>query len=53
MHRFEGKKYHEIATELNLSPRTVEAQMYLALNQVRKIIKSKWFVLLLGFLMQQ
>lgn len=47
MHRFEGKKYQEIATELNLSPRTVEAQMYQALNQVRKIIRAKWFLLLL------
>jgi RNA polymerase sigma-70 factor (family 1) len=50
MHRFEGKKYQEIAAELNLSPRTVEAQMYQALKQVRKIIKAKWFLLLLGFL---
>jgi RNA polymerase sigma-70 factor (family 1) len=49
MHRFEGKKYQEIAAELNLSPRTVEAQMYHALNQVRKIIRTKWFLLLLWF----
>ncbi len=50
MHRFEGKKYQEIASELNLSLRTVEAQMYQALHQVRKIIKAKWFFLLLIFI---
>ncbi|MCE6990158.1 sigma-70 family RNA polymerase sigma factor [Dyadobacter sp. CY323] len=50
MHRFEGKKYQEIATELNLSLRTVEAQMYQALHQVRKIIQKKWFLLFIAFL---
>ncbi len=50
MHRVEGKKYHEIATELNLSLRTVEAQMYQALRQVRRIINEKWFLLLLTFI---
>lgn len=43
MHRFEGRKYGEIADELNLSLRTVEAQMYMATSQVRKIIQQKWF----------
>lgn len=47
MHRFEGKKYQEIAAELNLSLRTVEAQMYQALHQVRKILRIKWFFLIL------
>lgn len=42
MHRFEGKKFQEIATELNLSLRTVEAQMYGAVHQVRKIIRTRW-----------
>ena len=50
MHRFEGKKYQEIASELNLSLRTVEAQMYQALHQVRRIIKDKWFLLFFTFL---
>ncbi|WP_138484688.1 RNA polymerase sigma-70 factor [Dyadobacter bucti] len=50
MHRFEGKKYQEIAAELNLSLRTVEAQMFQALHQVRSIIRDKWFVLLLAFM---
>lgn len=50
MHRFEGKKYQEIASELNLSLRTVEAQMYQALHQVRKIIKAKWLFLMFIFI---
>lgn len=50
MHRFEGKKYQDIATELNLSLRTVEAHMYQALRHVRSIIKTKWFFLLLSFI---
>lgn len=41
MHRFEGKKFQEIADELNLSLRTVEAQMYEAVHQVRKIVRAK------------
>jgi RNA polymerase sigma-70 factor (family 1) len=50
MHRFEGRKYQEIATELNLSLRTVEAQMYQALHQVRKMIRDKWLLVLLLFI---
>lgn len=42
MHRFEGRKYQEIASELNLSLRTVEAQMYGAIHEVRKIIRARW-----------
>lgn len=44
MHRFEGRKYSDIAQELNLSLRTVEAQMYLATSQIRKVIQQKWFL---------
>jgi RNA polymerase sigma-70 factor (family 1) len=44
MHRFEGRKYSEIAQELSLSLRTVEAQMYLATSQIRKAIQQKWFL---------
>lgn len=36
--RFEGKKNKEIAAELNLSLKTVEAHMARALSQLRKII---------------
>lgn len=50
MHRYEGKKYNEIATELGLSLRTVESQMYGAMHELRRIIKAKWFFLLLAFL---
>jgi len=42
MHRFEGKKYQEIAEELNLSLRTIEAHMYQAMHQIRNILKDKW-----------
>jgi RNA polymerase sigma-70 factor (family 1) len=51
MHRYEGKKYGEIASELGLSLRTVEAQMYSAMQEVRRIIRTKWFFLLLIFLL--
>lgn len=47
MHRFDGKKYAEIADELHLSVRTVEVHMYRAIHHVREILKDKWLVLLL------
>ncbi|GAB3278904.1 RNA polymerase sigma-70 factor [Larkinella harenae] len=47
MHRFEGKRYQDIANELNLSLRTVEAQVYMALHQVRKLLKDKWLLVIL------
>jgi len=37
--RFEEKRYAEIAEELNLSIKTVEAQMGKALKQLREKIK--------------
>lgn len=42
MHRFEGKKYQEIANELNLSLRTIEAHLYQAMRQIRNALKDKW-----------
>lgn len=42
MHRFEGKKYQEIADELNLSLRTIEAHIYQAMHQIRNTLKDKW-----------
>jgi len=50
MHRFEGKKYQEIANELNLSLRTVEAHLYQAIRQIRIALKDKWLgvILLIG-----
>lgn len=47
MHRFEGKKYQEIATELNLSLRTIEAHLYQAIRQIRTSLKDKWLMLML------
>lgn len=39
MHRFEGKKYAEIATALSLSVKTIEAEMTKALHTLRKEIE--------------
>lgn len=38
MSRFEGKKNKEIAKELNLSVRTVERHIYLALTELKRIM---------------
>lgn len=40
MNRFEGKKYHEIAQELDISIKTVEAQMSKALRIFREDLKE-------------
>lgn len=40
MHRFDGKKYAEIADELSLSVKTVEAEMTKALLALRKEIEN-------------
>jgi RNA polymerase sigma-70 factor (ECF subfamily) len=45
MHRFEGKKYQEIADELNLSLRTVEAHLFQAIRQIRNTLKDKWLLI--------
>jgi len=50
MHRFEGKKFQEIASEMDLSLRTVETHMYQAVHQVRQFLREKWLVLLLSLL---
>ncbi|MFM2229718.1 MAG: hypothetical protein RL607_976 [Bacteroidota bacterium] len=36
MHRIDGKKYHEIADELNISIKAVEKRIHLALMELRK-----------------
>ncbi len=38
--RIDGLKYHEIASKLNLSVKTVEAQMGIALKQLRVMLKD-------------
>lgn len=49
--RFEGKKYQEIATELNISPKTVETHMSRALSLLRQALQHEWmWVLLFTFL---
>ena len=40
MHRIEGMKYHEIATHLSISIKTVEADMSKVLKTLRKEIES-------------
>jgi RNA polymerase sigma-70 factor (ECF subfamily) len=43
LNRNEGLTHSEIASKLNLSVRTVENQMYRALNTIRTILKEKYF----------
>ncbi len=40
MHRIDGKKYSEIAEELNISVKAVEKRIHLALVELRKKIKT-------------
>ncbi|RIV27172.1 RNA polymerase sigma-70 factor [Fibrisoma montanum] len=46
LNRFEGKKYQEIADELQLSIKTVEVQLYRANKHIRSLLKRKWYLLL-------
>ncbi len=48
MHRFENKKYAEIAAELQLATKTVEVQIRKASHFVRDLLRSKWTLLLVG-----
>lgn len=41
LHRFEGKKYREIAREMNVSESSVEKYMIMALKILRKAVKEK------------
>ena len=49
MSRFLGLKYKEIAERLNISPKTVENQMGIALKQLRELLKEYAPVLLFIF----
>lgn len=42
MRRVEGKKYEEIASELNISLKTVKEHMYQALKQIRSQLRQRW-----------
>jgi RNA polymerase sigma-70 factor (family 1) len=53
MNRFEGKKYHEIATELQLSQKTVEAHIGKALSLVRKGLQHHWLASVLIMMMSE
>ena len=46
MNRFEGKKPEEIAEELTISGRTVEAHLYQAYKFLRAALREKWLVIL-------
>ncbi len=48
MCRVDGKKYEEVADELNISLKTVKEHMYRALQHLRKAIREKWPVSLAG-----
>src|SRR5690606_27658140 len=46
MNRYEGKKYQEIASELQISLKTVEAHMSKALATLRKALKTDWLTII-------
>jgi RNA polymerase sigma-70 factor (family 1) len=48
MHRFESKKYTEIAKELQLAPKTVEVQIRKASHFLRDVLKKKWILFLIA-----
>mgnify|MGYP001810226181 CR=1 FL=1 len=50
MRKFEGKKYQEIAMELNLSVKTVDVQLNRANQFIRNLLKDKWLLSILAFL---
>ncbi|GAB3326570.1 RNA polymerase sigma-70 factor [Larkinella ripae] len=45
--RFENRKYDEIATELQISPRTVEVHISKALKHLRQTLRDEWAMLCL------
>ena len=49
MRKFEGKKYQEIANELNLSVKTVDVQLTRANQFIRNLLKDKWLLLLINY----
>jgi RNA polymerase sigma-70 factor (ECF subfamily) len=49
MRKFEGKKYQEIADELNLSIKTVDVQLTRANQYIRNLLKDKWLLSVIAF----
>jgi RNA polymerase sigma-70 factor (ECF subfamily) len=49
MSRFEGKKHREIADELQISPKTIEAHLSRALSQLRQVLRMGLFCGLMFF----
>lgn len=47
MNRYDGKKYQEISTELQISLKTVEAHMSKALSILRKALQAEWLGILI------
>jgi len=47
LQKFEGKKYQEIANELNLSVKTVDVQLTRANKFIRDLLKKKWTISLI------
>ncbi|RRB03690.1 RNA polymerase sigma factor [Larkinella rosea] len=47
LHQFEGKRFKEIAGELQISVRTVEVQIYRASKAIRQLLKEKWLISIL------
>jgi len=52
MRKFEGKKYKEIAEELNLSVKTVDVQLTRANQFIRNLLKDKWLISTSIFLLE-
>ena len=53
MRKFEGKKYQEIAEELNVSVKTVDVQLNRANQFIRNLLKDKWLLSILIILFSQ
>lgn len=50
LNHIEGMSMKEIASNLNISTKTVDVQLYRARKTIREVIRSKWFSLLLLFI---
>lgn len=53
LYQFEGKKLKDIAEDLHISVRTVEAQVYRASQAIRKLLKDKWLLITMISMLEQ